>query len=134
MLGNGRKYGNKKVSIKGRTFDSKKEAQRYLVLADAERCGVISNLECQPEFLLLPNQYETEIVQLKTKTKEVERLVERKMTYKADFRYVKDGKVVVEDVKISKYMLPKEFILKRKLMLYFHKVRVREVYKANEPI
>ena len=129
-----RKYGNKKVSINGRVFDSKREAERFLVLADAERRGIISNLECQPTWELVPHQYATEIVQLKTKTKEVQRLVERKIEYTADFRYVKNGEVVVEDVKISKYMLPKEFVLKRKLMLWRHGVRIREVYKAGEPV
>ena len=129
-----RKYGNKKVSIGGRTFDSKREAERYLVLADAERRGLISDLQCQPTWELVPNQYATETVQLKTKTKEVQRLVERKIEYTADFRYVKNGVTIVEDVKISKFILPKEFVLKRKLMLYFHGIKVREVYKAGEPV
>lgn len=129
-----RKYGNKKVSVGGMTFDSRREAERYLVLLDAERRGEISGLECQPTWELVPNQYTTETVQLKTKTKEVQRLVERKIEYTADFRYVKNGETVVEDVKISKSLLPKEFVLKRKLLLWRHGIRVREVYKAGEPV
>ena len=129
-----RKYNNKKVSINGRVFDSKREAERFLVLSDAERRGIISNLECQPTWELVPHQYRTEIVQLKTKTKEVQRLVERKIEYTADFKYIKNGEVVVEDVKINKFLLPKEFVLKRKLMLWRHNIRIREVYKANEEI
>ena len=39
------KYGNKKVEVDGLLFDSKKEMQRYLVLKDAERNGVISDLK-----------------------------------------------------------------------------------------
>ena len=129
-----RKYGNKKVSVGGRTFDSRREADRYLVLREAELRGEISDLECQPTWELVPHQYATEIVQLKTKTKEVQRLVERKIEYTADFRYVKNGEVVVEDVKINKRLLPKEFVLKRKLLLWRHGIRIREVYKAVEPV
>ena len=42
-----RKYHNKKVTIDGITFDSKKEARRYQELKLLERAGEIQNLELQ---------------------------------------------------------------------------------------
>lgn len=46
------KYGNVKVTINGITFDSGKEADRYLVLKSKEAAGEISHLELQPKFYL----------------------------------------------------------------------------------
>ena len=65
------KYRNEKVEYDGMTFDSKRERDRYIVLKDAERQGIISDLVCQPKFTLLPAQYHEETVQLKTKVKTV---------------------------------------------------------------
>ena len=42
----------------------------------------------------------------------------------ADFVYVENGEKVVED---TKGMKTRDYIIKRKLMLYVHKVRIREV-------
>ena len=50
----GNKY--KKVEFAGIKFDSKRERDRYMVLKDAERRGVISELKCQPKFTLIPAQ------------------------------------------------------------------------------
>ena len=53
------------------------------------------------------------------------RLLEREISYRADFQYIdKDGNLVVEDVK---GMRTKEYVLKRKMMLYFHGIRITEV-------
>ncbi len=128
------KYGNKRLTIDGVTWDSKREYQRWLVLRQAEKDGLISNLERQPKFELVPAIKETYIKHLKTKDKECERTAQLPITYTADFQYIKDGKTVVEDVKASKFMLPKEFTIKAKLMRYVHGIAVRCVYKANEPI
>lgn len=46
------KYRNKKVVVAGHRFDSKKEAQRYLMLKARQDAGEISNLELQPVFRL----------------------------------------------------------------------------------
>lgn len=103
-------------------------------MKDAEFLGVISNLKCQVTFPLIPKQCEYVDVQLKTKTKKVERVVEREMTYIADFVYEKNGKTVVEDCKISKFLIPKEFVCKRKLMLYIYGIKVRQVYSQTESV
>ena len=67
----GNKYKNEKVEFDGIKFDSKRERDRYMVLKDAERRGVISELKCQPKFTLIPAQYHEEAKQLKTKVKMV---------------------------------------------------------------
>lgn len=46
------KYGNKKVTEDGITFDSIRERDRWLELKQLERAGEISNLERQPKFYL----------------------------------------------------------------------------------
>ena len=124
------KYYNKKVVVDGIEFDSKKEGQRYRELSLMQRAGKISGLRLQVPFELVPNQYETITVQLKTKTKQVEKLVERKIEYVADFVYndLETGETVVEDVKGYKqggaYAV---FQIKRKLMLHVYGIKVREI-------
>ena len=130
----GNKYKNEKVEFDGIKFDSKRERDRYMVLKDAERRGVISELKCQPKFTLIPAQYHEEEKQLKTKVKMVKKCDFLAITYTGDFQYVKDGKVVVEDIKINPKVIPKEFKIKEKMMYYFHKIRIRRVYKPNEEI
>jgi len=138
------KFNNKKVETPEGVFDSKGEWQRWLFLKDAERRGEIKDLERQVRFTLIPTQYRTEIVHLKTKDKEVRRVAEREVTYTADFVYMKKegsldtvfGEVahwhrVVEDFK----GFPNDrWPLKKAMMLYFHGVAIREVKKPGEPI
>lgn len=128
------KYRNKKVEFEGKTFDSTKEWKRYLFLKDAQDKGLISNLELQPKFELIPSIKENYVKHLKTKDKICERTVQLAITYTADFSYIKDGVRIIEDIKASPKLLPKEFILKVKMMRYFHGIDVRCVYKATEPI
>lgn len=118
----------------GITFDSKRERDRYIVLLEAQNQGRISNLEIQPQYELIPAVIVDEVVHLKTKDKVVQKVAQRAVTYRADFRYVKDGETIVEDVKISKSLLPKEFVLKSKMMYAFKGIKIKEVYKPNEPI
>lgn len=107
-----RKYKNKKVVIDGITFDSKKEAARYKELKTLEKSGVISNLQRQVKYVLIPAQ------------REDKKLIERECSYYADFVYIRDGEQVVED---TKGVRTPEYIIKRKLMLYVHKIRIKEV-------
>lgn len=128
------KYRNRSTEFQGMTFDSRRERDRYIFLSAAQRDGRISDLKCQVTFHLLPAQYETVEVQLKTKVKTERRCVERAVDYIADFTYMKDGQLVVEDTKVNKKILPTEYVLKRKMMLYFHGIKVKEVYKPTEAI
>lgn len=110
------KYNNKKVIFEGITFDSKKEMRRFSELKYLEMAGEISNLELQKEYILIPPQYEV----INGKKKSLERAVK----YKADFVYTQDGKTVVEDVKGMK---TKDYIIKRKLMLYIYGIQIKEM-------
>ena len=120
------KYYNKKCVANGIVFDSHKEARRYQELMLLERAGVIKNLRMQEPFVLIPSQYETyeRFGKNGQRLKDGTRLIERECTYIADFVYVEDGKLVVEDTKGIK---TKDYIIKRKLMLHTHGIRIREV-------
>ena len=102
------KYNNTKIRVDGRLFDSKAEAARWQELSLLERAGEITELERQVEYELIPKQKG-----------------ERAVKYIADFRYKDhEGKVVVEDTKGVRTPV---YILKRKLMLRVHGIRIREV-------
>lgn len=126
------KYHNKKVEYDGILFDSIKEKDRYIVLKQAERDGLISELTLQPRWVLLPAKKEQYVKHLKTKDKICERTVMLPIHYTADFSYIKDGELIVEDVKSSPLLLSRDVPLRLKMMKYFHDIDVRLVYKANE--
>lgn len=130
----GKKYNNTKVEYDGIKFDSKKEMQRYIVLKDAENSGVISNLELQVKYELIPAVREEYIEHLKTKDKVKTRTLQLPITYTCDFQYLKDGVLIVEDVKASPKMLPKEFVLKEKMMFALKGIKIKKVYSIKEEI
>lgn len=132
------KYGAKKCSLMGASFDSRLEGNRAIFLLGALKEGKIRNLRRQVEFELIPKQTYKVEKQLKTKVKEVERVAEQKCCYVADFVYEKkedDGtwQTVVEDTK-SKVTRTADYIIKRKLMLFRHGIRIREITKPGEDI
>ena len=122
-----RKYGNKKITVDGVTFDSKKEYARFWDLSMLQRAGEISNLRRQVAFELIPAQYE-EYERFSQKTgkrlKDGRRMLERECTYIADFVYMQNGAQVVED---TKGMRTKDYIIKRKLMLYLLGIKIHEI-------
>lgn len=107
------KYHNEITHYDGLRFDSKSEAKRYMQLKVMEREGLISDLKTQVVFELIPEQ------QIGDKK-------ERAVKYFADFTYIKNGQLVIEDVK-SGPTKTKEFIIKRKLMMFIHRAIVREI-------
>ena len=107
------KYHNKQTEIDGIVFDSRKEAMRWHELKLMERAGLISDLRRQVPFSLIPNLKDSS-----------GRVIERAVKYIADFCYIQDGVAVVEDVK---GLRTREYVLKRKMMLYFHGIRVKEI-------
>lgn len=121
------KYGNKKITVGGEVFDSRKELRRYNQLMVLQSRGEISDLKRQVEYELIPNQYEI-ITRYSEKTgkrlKDEKRLVERKVCYVADFVYLKGGETIVEDTKGVK---TKDYILKRKMMLFLKGIRIKEI-------
>ena len=105
------KYHARKVSVDGITFDSKKEARRWSELKLMESAGIITDLQRQVTFQLLPSQ-------------KGDGRTERPVKYVADFTYQENGKTVVED---TKGMKTKDYIIKRKLMRYIHGITIKEV-------
>ena len=124
------KYGNKKVVVNGIAFDSKREAMRYQDLNFLEMCGAIKDLKRQVVFELIPAQREKSTKVYKKGRKKGQpiegKIIEKAVTYIADFTYIDSvtGKMVVED---AKGMRTRDYILKRKMLLYFHGIRIREV-------
>ena len=80
------KYHAKKTTVDGIVFDSRKEADRYLVLKGMEEDGTIEDLRRQVRYELVS-------------AFDVDGKHYRPVFYVADFVYVEDGKEVVEDVK-----------------------------------
>lgn len=106
-------------NIDGKTvrFDSKKEARRYDELRLLERAHQISNLQRQVRFVLIPAQRDAK-----------GKLIERQAVYTADFVYTDSrGRQIVEDTKSPPTRKEKDYILRRKLMLWVHGIRIREI-------
>ena len=120
------KYQAIKCSYDGIQFDSRKEMRRYQELLLLQRAGAILNLRRQVKYILIPAQYET-YERYGKKGQELKpgrRLLEKECSYIADFVYEENGKEIVEDTKGIK---TKDYIIKRKLMLFIHGIRVKEV-------
>lgn len=122
------KYGSRKVTVDGITFDSKKEAVRYRQLKLLERAGEISDLRLQVKYVLIPAQRElcNDIYTRGAKKGcfKPGKLLEKECSYVADFVYIHDGKIVVED---TKGFRTEAYKIKRKLMLHIHGIRIKEV-------
>ena len=86
-------------------FPSEAEAKRFAQLKLELRCGTISNLELQPSYPFVVNDIKI-------------------TTYKADFRYARDGEWVIEDVKGNKDYLTDVFKYKRKMMKAFYGLEI----------
>lgn len=98
----GNKFGAKREG----KYASRRESRRAQELVLLQRIGEISDLEEQVKFELIPKQEG-----------------ERAVTYTADFRYRENGQTVVED---SKGMKTQQYIIRRKLMLWIHGIRILE--------
>lgn len=84
------KYNAQPTEADGIKFASKVEAKRYQELLTMQRAGAISDLQTHPSFLL------------QQAFKDAWGTHHRKVSYTADFQYVRDGTVIVEDVKGGK--------------------------------
>ena len=105
------KYHARKTIADGIVFDSAAESRRWMELKMLQRAGMITGLTRQVPFELVPSQ---------KGAKETYRPV----TYRADFVYYEDGKMVVEDVKGCKTDV---YEIKKKLMLFLRGIEIREV-------
>lgn len=103
------KFGAVKTVIDGITFASKKEAERYKILALLESQGKIDNLRLQPRFPLMVNGVKIGY-------------------YVADFQYDLSGKQIIEDVKSKATRTPVYQIKKKILKTYDPPVEITEIY------
>lgn len=110
------KYRNKRIENTYGEFDSIKEWRRYMWLLNLQKFKQIEKLQRQVSFLLIPSQRDSN-----------GKIVEKSCSYVADFTYYKYGKLVVEDVKSEITRSNAAYIIKRKLMLYQHNIRIKEV-------
>lgn len=119
----GNKYHSKKITVNGITYDSKKECKRHQELLLLERAGAIQSLQRQVKYVLIPVQREPDIIG-KRGGRKPGKLIEKECAYIADFVYQEEGKTVVED---TKGFRTKDYIIKRKLMLHVHGIRIKEL-------
>lgn len=120
------KYHSRKVTVDGITYDSAKEYRRFKELSLLERAGAIQDLKRQVKFVLIPAQRAfTNEINKKGNFKKG-KLLERECAYIADFVYLdmSTGRITVEDTKGYR---TKDYIIKRKLMLWVHGIQIKEV-------
>nr|UVX55837.1 MAG: protein of unknown function (DUF1064) [Bacteriophage sp.] len=105
------KYHAKKTVVDGITFDSKREADRYLVLKSMEEDGTIEDLQRQVRIELVP-PFDRNGQHF------------RGIYYVVDFVYTgEDGNAVWEDVKGMKTSV---YLIKRKLVAYRYGKVIKE--------
>ena len=102
------KYGNRKTTVDGITFDSQKEVSRWQELRMLERAGEIVGLNRQMRIELIPA------------TK-----LYRAVSYVADFVYFdkREGKTVYEDCKGFR---TETYKLKKKILYWRHGIEIKE--------
>ena len=114
QLGLRKSKQNKYRNVSDGEFDSQKERHHFEHLRMLERVGLISNLQTQVKFELIPKQ-----------TDEQGKVIERAVSYIADFVHTdKEGKRIVTDVKGYRTEI---YRLKKKMMLYFHGIKITEI-------
>ena len=105
------KYSSKKVDdLKWGIFDSTTEWKYWNELLNQQEKGKITSLDRQKPFLLVPafkdSQYDNKAI--------------RKMEYVSDMSFIRDGQLVVIDVKGSLYNITNESKVKIKMFKYLN--------------
>lgn len=111
-IGKPPKYRNRKVIASEGKFDSMKEYNRWLTLKLQEKTGYIKGLQRQVVYDLADS------VMLHGRRKP-------KIRYIADFVYIKDGLLVVEDAKSAITRINPVFRIKLHLMMAVHGIEVK---------
>ena len=86
----------------GIVFDSKAEMLRYIELFILQKKDIIQSLKLQPVFIL-----QDSFMIGKEKVREIK--------YIADFQYIEDGKIIIEDVKGKETA---DYLLKKKMFMF----------------
>ena len=131
------KYWSSKVLYKGKTFDSSKERDRYIYLQHLESKGSISQLHTQVSFEIIPATKKTVQVQLKTKVRYDEKVLEQNAEYTCDFIYKEGDKYVCEEFKSEQTAKLADYVLRRKLMIrkiYAHNAKCRGQWIFREVV
>ena len=98
------KYNARKTMVCGHTFDSKREAEWYMMLREKLRLGEIKHLECQPTYTLLEG------------VRDNQGKPQKPITYTPDFLVeYDDGRREVIEVKGVK---TRDYVLRKKLFLH----------------
>lgn len=101
------KYNACKTTVCGRTFDSKRESEWYMMLREKHRLGKIKHIECQPTYTLLEGFRDNQGKQQKP------------ITYTPDFLVeYDDGRREVIEVKGVR---TRDYQLRKKLFLHMMK-------------
>lgn len=104
---------NKYHNVASGHYASHKESRRAAELRLMQQAGLISGLREQVHYELIPEQRDAD-----------GHLIERPCNYVADFTYyLPDGTAVVED---TKGVRTPAYVIKRKLMLRVHGIRIKE--------
>ena len=110
------KFNAQKIEKDGMKFDSQKEFKRYIELTAMQQRGEIQDLRCQVKFELAP------------KVKIVgEKRAKPALRYFADFTYLSNGVLIVEDVKSVVTRKLASFRNKKHLMKSVHDIDIKEV-------
>ena len=98
------KYHARKTTVYRRTFDSKREAEWYMMLREKLRLGEIKHLECQPTYTLLEGFHDNQ------------GKPQKPITYTPDFLVeYDDGRREVIEVKGVR---TRDYLLRKKLFLH----------------
>ena len=106
------KYRNRKTELDGMLFDSRHEATRWIELKYMERAGLITDLRRQVPFELIPA------------VRSGRKVIQRAITYVADFVYTQSGTQVIEDAKGVKTDV---YRIKKKLLYWRYGYEIKEV-------
>jgi len=120
------KFGAKFIVIDGIKFQSLKEGSRYKNLKFLEKHGRIFHLHLQVDFPLSPSiyyDYDTRSFTLDKRSGKHGFCIQRKTKYYADFVYIENGKVVIEDSKGTRTDVYKK---KANQILKFYGIKIHE--------
>ena len=104
------KFGAISTTVNGIKFSSLGESRRYKALTTLALVGEISDLKLQQAFILAPS------VLINGRRRPA-------MKYIADFTYLEQGALIVEDFKGVRTPV---YVLKRHLMMAIHGIQIRE--------
>lgn len=107
---NKNKYNAKRTTVDGIVFDSILESNRYCELKLLQRVGQISDLKWQVPFVLFEKSEHG-----------------RKIVYKADFTYMQNGTLIVEDTK-SPATKTQVYKLKKRILAEKYGIVIKEVF------